>query len=372
MSIKPIVPQKVPLREIDWVGLLPLIVEANRALAQYHGVLFGVPDPKILLSPMTTQEAVLSSKIEGTVTTLDKVLRYEAGEEIGEENKRQDIQEVINYRRALILAEKELNRQPFTLNMMLKLHEVLLDSVRGRDKGRGRFRTVQNWIGLPGSTPEQAEFIPPEPLLIKDYLDNWEKYYHADEKDPLVQLAVLHAQFEIIHPFVDGNGRIGRIIIPLFLYEKKLLPRPMLYISGYFESHRDQYAGNLRALNGPESWNNWISFFLTALLHQAGENTKKACGILDLYRNLKERILHLTHSQYAIPLLDEIFRNPIFTPTVLMKSKLMPSRQMMMALIRRLQENNIIKVIVPASGRRPQILALAELINLCEGRKVIK
>ena len=215
--MKPFVPEELPIKKVEWEALIPLIGTANRSIAQYEGVLYGVPNPEVLLSPLTTQEAVLSSKIEGTQATLGEVLKFEAGEEPTEETRRQDIREIINYRRALIAAERELKTRPFNLNLLLRLHQILLEGVRGQNKARGQFRKVQNWIGSPGSPIDKAQFVPPEPLLLNGYLDNWEKYYHADRPDALVQLAVVHAQFEIIHPFVDGNGRLGRILVPLYL-----------------------------------------------------------------------------------------------------------------------------------------------------------
>jgi Fic family protein len=143
-------------------------------------------------------------------------LKFEAGAEVVEESKRQDIQGIINYCRALQTAEEELKKRPFNLNLLLQLHSILLDSLRGRNKARGQFRVEQNWIGPPGSTIEEARFVPSAPLFLKDHLGNWEKYYHGEERDPLVQLAIVHAQLEIIHPFLDGNGRLGRILSRYF------------------------------------------------------------------------------------------------------------------------------------------------------------
>jgi Fic family protein len=368
--MKPSIPHKLPLNELDWVRFIPLIGKANRAIAQYEGILYGVPNPEVLLSPLTTQEAVLSSRIEGTRSTLDEVLRFEAGEEAGNESRRQDIQEIINYRRALLFAEQATKERPFNLNMMLDMHSILLDSVRGRDKGRGRFRRIQNWIGPPGTPIESAEYVPPEPMYLKEHLDNWEKYYHADEKDPLVHLAILHAQFEIIHPFIDGNGRLGRIIFPLYLFEKGLLSRPMFYLSAYLDTNKESYYSHLRLLNGPESWNEWITFFLNALIEQAIDNTKKASGILNLYQEYKEKVLGLTHSQYGIPMLDSFFRTPVFTSFTLIKEKSMPSKPTIMHILKLLRKAGILKVIREGSGRRPQVLALANLINLCEGKEI--
>lgn len=207
--MKPFTPEKLPIKDIDWEGLIPVLGKANRALAKYDGALYGLPNPEVLLSPLTTQEAVLSSRIEGTQATLGEVLKFDAGEEPQQESKRLDIQEIVNYRRALRVAEAELQSRPFNLNLLLHLHDLLLDSVRGRNKARGQFRKHQNWIGAPGSTVESADFVPPAPEILPEYLDNWEKYYHLDRPDPLVQLAIIHAQFEILHPFLDGNGRLG-------------------------------------------------------------------------------------------------------------------------------------------------------------------
>lgn len=341
-------------------------------MALYDGILYGVPNPEVLLAPLTTQEAVLSSKIEGTQATLGEVLKFEAGEEPQQPSRRLDILEVINYRRALRHAETALKSRPFNLNLLLELHSILLDSVRGRDKGRGQFRKIQNWIGAPDTPIEQAYYIPPDPKFVEPALHHWEEYYHADRPDALVQLAVVHAQFEIIHPFLDGNGRLGRILIPLYLCERKLLSRPIFYLSGYLDAHRDEYMMLLRALGtGSEAWNDWIAFFLRALDEQAQLNATKARAIIDLYQHLKERVIALTHSQYAVPLLDQIFERPLFPSTQLRFSDgNTPSRQAKAHLLRVLRQDGILKVVREGSGRRPQVLAFAELINLCEGKEV--
>jgi Fic family protein len=369
--MKPAIPKKLPLEEIAWDDLIPMISETNRAVARYDGVLYGVPNPGVLLSPLTTQEAVLSSRIEGTRTTLDEVLKFEAGEVGVQEGKAEDIQEVLNYRRALREAERELVHKPFNLNLLLRLHGILLESVRGRYKDRGKFRTVQNYIGLPGAGIEAAVYVPPEPGLVLDYMDNWQVYYHTDERDRMVQLAIIHAQFEIIHPFVDGNGRIGRMLVPLFLNEMGLLSRPTFYISAYLEARREQYFSLLRGLDGPESWNRWIRFFLEAITEQARENTEKALGIQALYERFKDQVLDLTRSKYAVPLLDHLFRQPVVSPSLLFKEKDLPSKQTITSLLKALKGAGILKTLREASGRQPQILALAELINLCEGRRVM-
>jgi Fic family protein len=371
--MKPFVPQSLPITDVRWERLIPLIGPANRSIALYDGILYGVPNPQVLLSPLTTQEAVLSSRIEGTQATLGEVLKFEAGEKPEEEARRLDILEIMNYRRALRHAEKILKTRPFNLNLLLELHSILLENVRGRDKGRGQFRTVQNWIGAPGTSIEAANFIPPEPTVVQPALHDWEKYYHAERPDSLVQLAIVHAQFEIIHPFVDGNGRLGRMLIPLFLHEKQLLSRPVFYLSGYLDEHRDEYIAKLRNLGTrPDAWNEWVEFFLRALDHQARVNADKARSIIDLYQRMKDRVLEVTRSQYAVPLLDQLFQRPLFRSTdIKLVGGNAPSRQAIATMLRNLRENGILTVLREGSGRRPQILAFSDLINLCEDRAVI-
>ena len=348
---KPFVPQRLPLPDVAWEPLIPLIGRANRALAHYDGVLYGVPNPEVLLAPLITQEAVLSSRIEGTQATLGDVLKFEAGEEPRQPSRLLDIQEIINYREALRTAKARLKKRPFNLNLLLELHAILLDSVRGRDKGRGRFRNVQNWIGQPGSTIETATFVPPEPHLLPDLLGNWEKYYHSEGPDPLVQLAVIHGQFEIIHPFVDGNGRLGRILVPLFLYETKILAQPTYYLSAYLEAHRETYIERLRGIGRSSSgWNRWIEFFLTALIEQARLNAAKARDIIDLYESKKKQVAALTHSRFAIPLLDALFEKPVLRVSDLTARRDMPSKAMILRLLVKLMQGGVLEVLNEGAG----------------------
>lgn len=370
--MKPFVPQSLPLSDVKWESLISLLASANRALAYYDGILQGVANPDLLLSPLTTQEAVLSSRIEGTQATLGDVLKFEAGETPSKPERREDIFEIINYRLALLMAEKELEKKPFSLNLLKELHAMLLNSVRGRNMARGEFRKIQNWIGPPGTPIERAEFVPPTPDRVLSSMDNWEKYYHMERPDVIVQLAVVHAQFEIIHPFLDGNGRLGRMLIPLFLFEKKILSRPLFYLSAYLEANRDLYVERLRLLGQkPDAWNDWIAFFLVAVQEQAQINADKARGVINLYGDLKRRILELTHSQFAVPLLDLMFQKPVFTAPDFKEKPGMPSYPMISTLLNKLKSTGILHVVRRGSGRRPQILALSEIINLCEGRKVI-
>lgn len=207
--------------------------------------------------------------------------------------------------------------------------------------------------------------------MIMEYMDNWEKYYHSDRPDPLVQLAIIHAQFEIIHPFLDGNGRLGRMIVPLFLFEKKILTHPMFYISAYLEDNRDEYVEHLRQLGmSKDGWGRWIKFFLEALIAQANKDVSKSRRIFDLYENLKTRVIDLTHSQFAVPMLDQMFKQPIFPSTIFDTIEGMPSKPSILSLLNKLKQGGILEMIREGSGRRPQILALGELINICEDKEI--
>lgn len=216
-----------PPGALDWPQLLPLIGPANAAVARYEGVLHGIPNPNVLLSPLTTQEAVLSSRIEGTQATIGEVLEFEAEGQPGDEStpKKADIHEVLNYRAALAEASRLLETLPLSQRLIRLTHERLMQGVRGRNKAPGEYRRIPNWIGPEGCSIEQARFVPCSAEALPAAMDAWERYIHDLAPDALIQLAVLHAEFEAIHPFLDGNGRLGRLIIPLFLRPRACCPR---------------------------------------------------------------------------------------------------------------------------------------------------
>jgi Fic family protein len=182
--------------------------------------LHGIPNAQVLLSPLTSQEAVLSSRIEGTQATLGEVLEFEATKEPASGDKRDDIQEVLNYRQAMRHAVNAMKTLPLSQRVVRDAHRVLMHGVRGEKKAPGEYRRTQNWIGPPGCRVEQARFVPPAADRLPDLMSAWEKYLHGAASDRLVQLAILHAEFEAIHPFLDGNGRLGRLLVPLFLVDK--------------------------------------------------------------------------------------------------------------------------------------------------------
>lgn len=373
VPIQPFVPHALPIHTLDWRQLLPLVGKANAALARYDGLLAGIPNPAVMLSPLTTQEAVLSSKIEGTQATVDEVLEQEAGL-LKEGEKYEDIREISNYRLALYQARDYLKDYPIRLAFIRELHHTLMNSVRGQDKTPGEFRLDQNWIGKMGCTREEATFVPPNPIQLPDHLQAWAAYLDSDDVDFLIQTAVVHAQFELLHPFKDGNGRIGRILIPLFLYQKKVLSQPMFYLSEYLENHRDEYYLRLKGISTENDWNGWIAFFLRATATQAAQNGQRVVAIQSLYEEMKLAIHETTHSQYTVHLLDAIFSKPIFRTSDLAQrltdefgihAKTAP------ALLRQLRDVGILREIQAASGRRPATLCFPRLLNLAEGRQVL-
>lgn len=367
--MEPYVPDSLPLQNLNFGSLIGLVGQANAELARYDGMLASVVNPSVLLSPITTQEAVLSSKIEGTQATLDEVLEHDAGQEY-EEEKTLDINEVINYRQVLLFATDALNVRPLSLNMLKEMHAVLMDSVRGQNKTPGEFRTDQNWIGRQGCTIDEATFVPPSPLQLQDHLEAWEAYVVGADVDALIQAAIVHAQFELIHPFRDGNGRIGRLLIPLFLFSKGCLSTPMFYLSAYLEENRDEYYSCLQRISGEGAWDLWIAFFLKGIVEQAQENTSKVFDILKLYDDMKDRIREITHSQYTVQLLDALFARPIFQTSDIVQRTGIP-KQTVMPLIKQLKDNGVLYTVREASGRRPARLAFPELLNIAEGRKIV-
>jgi Fic family protein len=359
---KPHKPENLPLKNIDWSAIIDLVGKANRFIARYDGLLHSIINPDVLLSPLRTKEAVLSSKIEGTQATLEEVMEYEA-EKGGHEAKKSDIEEVINYQIALLKAREALEEKPLTLNVIRSIHETLMRNVRGESKDPGNFRRVQNWIGPAGSNMETARFIPPTVPDMMEGLYNWEKYIHEEDKDSLVQLAIIHAQFEILHPFLDGNGRIGRVLIPLFLYYKDIIRQPVFYMSDYLESNRQDYYDALKDITDSGSWTAWIRFFLNGIVEQAERNISQTRKMIELYENMKQQIVEETHSQFAINCLDFIFSNPIFNSGEFYKESNIP-RASAARMLKSLEKSEILDCLEKGSGRRPSFYVFKKLLNI--------
>ncbi|MGE7137865.1 Fic family protein [Luteibacter sp. NPDC031894] len=365
--MKPWIPDNLPVA-LDAGRLISPLGQATDALGRYDGLLRGMVNAELMLSPLTNQEAVLSSRIEGTQATLGDVLESDAGEEF-DEAKNADVEEVLNYRQALRMAQEMLADRPITLQLIRQMHQMLMNGVRGQDKEPGNFRVAQNWIGPKGCLMEKANFVPPNPMLVAEHLERLEAYIAGEHIDPLIQAAVVHAQFEIIHPFIDGNGRIGRLLIPLFLYSKGRIHRPTFYLSGYLENHRDEYYQRLRAITERGEWNEWVAFFLGAVTAQARTNEKAATDIHAFYDEMKVAIPAATKSQYAAQITDTLFKQPIFRISSIEAGAHIPTASAHKA-VQQLVDAGIVRQVRRGSGRRPALYVLPRLMNLAEGRNM--
>ncbi len=367
----PFIPHELPPENINWQKIISLIGEANRGIAKYDGLLTGLINPDILISPLTVKESVISSRIEGTQASLEDVLKIEAGVKEKSESIKRDVQEIINYRKALIVATEELKHRKITLNLIKQMHVILMSNVRGKNKTPGQFRKTQNWIGTKGTPIEKARFVPPSPLIVYEHMEKLERFIHSNFPDRIVQIAIIHAQFEMIHPFLDGNGRIGRLLIPLFLYSNKLLKKPVFYISEFFEENRDEYYDKLLNITGNDDWQGWIEFFLKAVILQAERNIEKTTKIIKLYGKLKDKFIETTHSQFAVPLLDAFFMKPVADSTSVLKIAKIPNRITGNALLKKLIKTRLIRILIKGKGRRPAVYVLPELLNIIEDREIL-
>lgn len=360
-------PDRFPPKSLDWPELLPLIGRAQRAIAGYEGVLYAVPNPDLLLSPLAAQEAVLSSRIEGTRSSLSEVLAFgptgdAPGEPMGD---RGDAREVLNYRLALDAAIRRMKDLPLSLRLIREAHEVLTDGVRGGAAQPGEFRRVENWIGPPNSTRETATLLTCPVPELDDAMSAWERYLHEEMPDALVQLGVVHAWFEAIHPFLDGNGRLGRLMAPLFLKSKGVLQRPHFYLSEYLERHRHDYYRTLLIAQRGDGWAPWLRFFLRAIGKQAVANTAKARRLLALHDEYKDRVQVATRSQHAVRVLDFLFEQPVFHTTGLPRASGVP-KPTAARILRVLRDLGMLRELWPARGRRSAVLWFPELIGIAE------
>ena len=264
--------------KLDWTPrLIRVLSDADRLIGKLAGEGGRLPNPHILMRPFLQREAVLSSKIEGTQATLGELLAAEAG--VAVNRSPDDLREVGNYVVALEHGIVRLKELPLCVRIIRELHEKLMTGVRGQQASPGRFRKIQNWIGKPGSTLATASFIPPPPDDVETCLAAWEKFLHESDLPPLVTIALAHYQFEAIHPFLDGNGRVGRLLITLFLIERQILPTPLLYLSAFFEAARRDYYDGLRGVSERGEWNEWLEYFLQGVARMSEDALSRAARI---------------------------------------------------------------------------------------------
>jgi Fic family protein len=293
--------------------LINLLAEANRHLGVLNGVGTQLPNPNLLIIPYVRREAVLSSKIEGTQASLSDLFYFEASRKEDQkiEAKKTDILEIVNYVKAMDHGIKRLKTLPLSLRLIREAHEILMKSVRGAHLTPGEFRRSQNWIGPAGCTLNDAKYVPPPVHEMHTALGEFEKFLHERESLPgLLQCALMHYQFEAIHPFLDGNGRIGRLLVTLFLCEREFLHYPTLYLSAFFDKYRDEYYQRLLAVSRLGEWEDWVAFFLRAVIVQSKDAAQSSRDILKLLEDYRARIHEKRTSVYVVKLLDELFKNP--------------------------------------------------------------
>lgn len=311
------VPNNLPPKISYDHELIELLVQAERKVGELKGMGNELENPHVLIRAHVKREAVLSSKIEGTLASLEDLNKYEA---VG--NIRQDVMdrlrlyEVVNYVNALEDTLKKIEKpdQPIDLAIIKSAHKTLMTGVRGEDKKPGEFRTTQNWIAKTLGTTKKIIYAPPSPERIPDLLKNFEGFLQTNQQiSILIQCAVVHYQFEAIHPFLDGNGRIGRLLLSLILYKKGLMPKPLLYLSAYFDKHQQEYYNGLQNISQKSKWTEWIKFFLRAFAEQAEQTIKSIQRLVSLERKYKETLRQRNASGNAVLLSEHLFSNPYIT-----------------------------------------------------------
>ena len=296
---------------------------------------------------------------------MEEVLRFEAGQAPESTSRLDDILEINNYRAALQEAWELLEDRPLSQTIVRKLHKTLLSGVRGASLSPGRYREVANWIGLPGSTIDTATYVPVSVENLAYAMDRWESYALQDNSNPLVKIAVLHAEFEAIHPFLDGNGRLGRILIPLLAWKYGLIPVPMFYISAFLEAYRRDYYEGLLAVSRDEDWTGWCRFFLAAIENQAISNREKVQRILALYNTTQYRINELSRSRHAVHILDWLFERPIFSIADVVSNVKMPDWTAR-RIIGQLRDEQILMEVKTGRKHRPTIYIFSELLKIAD------
>jgi Fic family protein len=345
--------------EISWTPVLSKeLADASYVLGQLAGAGRHLPNPHLLIRPFVRREAVYSSRIEGTQATLGELLAAEAGAVV--ERSPDDIREVANYVVALEYGLNRLADLPLSLRLVRELHERLMSGVRGNTATPGEFRRSQNWIGRPGCGLSAAAYVPPPPDALPDVLSQWENFMNEQDASPLVHAALSHYQFEAIHPFLDGNGRVGRLLIVLLLCARGVLPAPLLYLSAYFEETRDEYYSRLRAVSEAGDWPGWLSYFFRGVERQAQDALRRALKIGNLIREWRETC---AASPVALRVTDRLAANP-FVKTVELSEQMQVSYNTLSRAVAFLEQKGIVRRL--GTNQRNRVFCAADLLEILE------
>ena len=347
---------------IIWDGeLTATLSSADRAIGRLAGEGRRLPNPHVLMRPFVRKEAVLSSRIEGTQATLGELLAAEAGAIV--ERSPADLREVGNYVTALEYGLERLSTLPLSLRLVRELHEQLMRDVRGDVATPGEFRRSQNWIGPPGCTLNEATYVPPPPDELMECLGSWEGFLYDHTLPPLIHAALAHSQFEAIHPFLDGNGRVGRLLITLLLVERGVMPSPLLYLSAFFEATREEYYARLLGVTQRGEWEEWLVYFLRGVVLQTGDAVDRIQRIDGLLLDWRQRLANL-QSRLPERALDLFAENPFWTVSGL-ALRLEVAFTTAQRAIERLESVGAVAQI--GEGRRNRVYCAESILEVLEG-----
>ncbi|MFV0144610.1 Fic family protein [Empedobacter falsenii] len=352
-----------PPQNINYADFIQELVKATDALARFDQMLKNLHNTEILLAPLRNQEAVISSRIEGTISTMDEIMLYEADNE-GQDNPnaKADVIETILYQRALKNAQNALESgYGFSISFIKQMHQQLLYLGRGANKSPGEFKKEQNYLA--DTRKKEIQFIPINPENLDQGLENLFDYIKSCDLPPLIKTAIMHLEFEALHPFKDGNGRIGRMLITLNLWQEKILSQPHFYISGYFEENKDEYIEQMREVSRSNDWNQWIKFFLKAVESQAIRNLEIAENIKNLYETTKTEFSDILSSKWNMEILDFIFTYPVFRNNKFVNTTKIPNATAVL-IIKKLEENGYLVLREKAAGRRAALYSFEPLMQL--------
>ena len=355
-----------PPKTLDYERLIDPLVKTAGSLARYDQTLEAMHNSEILLAPLRQQEAVVSSRMEGTISTLDEILQIEADAQSGDDDvlysARSEAVETLLYARAMQRIQREMEDGRDISNWLVRTaHQMLLSHGRGANKDPGAYKTEQNYIGE--KRRKSISFIPISPEQLTSGMDQLFEFANSNPLTPLLKIAISHVEFEALHPFKDGNGRVGRMLITLMLWDYKLIKAPHFYVSAFFEDARDEYIDLMRAVSANGDWTEWCLFFLDALNTQAERNIKTASRIFALYEDMKDRFRDELNSQWSINAVDFVFANPVFRNNQFTTKAGIPS-QTASIISRKLQDTGLLTQIRPSSGRRPAMYSFEPLLEI--------
>ena len=356
---------RFPPESLDYGKFIDQIIRATDAVARYDQMLKNMHNSEILLAPLRNQEAVISSRMEGTVSTMDEILKYEAdhGDKTSQGvNVRSEVIETILYQRALRATQKAMAAgYPLSQSLVKGIHQRLLSFGRGASKSPGQFKAQQNYLA--DKLKRKILFIPISPERLQDGLDRLFDYVAHSSHPDLIKAGITHIEFEALHPFEDGNGRIGRMLTTLMLWSSGIISAPHFYISGYLEENKDLYVDTMRSVSDHDDWETWCSFFLEAVEQQAIRNLTVAENIRDLYEEMKEVFKEALSSKWSVNALDFVFANPVFRNNKFTANSGIPAASAA-RFTRVLLEKNLITTLEEASGRRPALYSFEPLMRL--------